>query len=151
MNTQGSRRSDDEIIRSMIEKENDYINQRMGWFATLQGLLIAALSFAAKDPQGERFFAILCILGFFVGFIILFPITAAHLTMNRLLKWWEAHKPEGYDGPDVIGMGPPKPKWISERVGPWTFLVLVFLLAWIAIGFHPVWHLIRSLYHSLFY
>jgi hypothetical protein len=141
MNSQAPRRSDDEIIRSMIEKENDYINQRVTWFATLQGLLIAALSFASRQPEGDRFYAILCLLGFLVAFIILFPISAAHMTMSHLLDWWDRNKPDNYSGPDVIGMRPPSPQWISRYVGPWTWLIIVFLVAWFLMGYRSVLNL----------
>ena len=141
MNPQAPRRSDDEIIRSMIEKENDYINQRVTWFATLQGLLIAALSFASRQPEGDRFFATLCLLGFLVAFIVLFPISAAHITMSHLLDWWDRNKPENYNGPDVIGMRPPTPQWISRYIGPWTWLIIVFLVAWFLMGYRSVLNL----------
>ena len=39
----------DEIIRSMIQHENQLINERLTWLLTFQGLLLAALGFVGAQ------------------------------------------------------------------------------------------------------
>lgn len=128
VNETSSRRSNDEIIRSMIEKENDYIHSRVTWFCTLQGLLLAALSFVASQQNAGCFFVVVCILGIAVAIIIWHPIYYAHRAAMTLLDWWDEHKPEGYDGPDVIGGRPPFP--LARYIAPWHVLPVIFLAAW---------------------
>lgn len=112
----------------MIEKENDYIHYRVTWFCTLQGLLLAALSFVASQPKAECFFIVICCLGIAVAIIIWHPIYYAHRATMRLLDWWDEHKPQGYDGPDVIGGRPPF--WLARHIAPWHVLPVIFLIAW---------------------
>lgn len=130
VNSTSPRRSNDEIIRSMIEKENDYIHHRVTWFCTLQGLLLAALSFTLRQGAGH-FDLLLCILGGVVAGIVLHPIYYAHRATMGLLDWWDAHKPSDYDGPDVIGARPPNR--LGRYIGPWTLLPAIFFLAWCVI------------------
>ena len=111
----------------MIEKENDYIHYRVTWFCTLQGLLLAALSFVASQPKAWCFFVVVCCLGMAVAIIIWHPIYYAHDAIMKLLDWWDAHKKD-YDGPDVIGGRPPFP--LARRVAPWHVLPVIFFVAW---------------------
>ena len=133
MSDPSPRRSDDEIIRSMIEKENDYIHYRVTWFCTLQGLLMTASSFAWSQPKTGCFdyFDLLCLLGFLVAAVMFHPIWYAHRTMMKLMDWWDAHRPEDYDGPDVVG-GRPRGK-LARHAGPWHALTVLFAIAWFGI------------------
>jgi hypothetical protein len=137
-NSPAPRRSDDEIIRSMIEKENDYIHHRVTWFCTLQGLLLAALSFSLKQAGNAHFDLLLCILGGSVAVIVLHPIYYAHRATMNLLEWWDAHRPSDYDGPEVIGARPPNR--LGRYIGPWTLLPALFLVAWCVV----LWWRIRG-------
>jgi hypothetical protein len=130
------RRSDDEIIRSMIEKENEYIHHRVTWFCTLQGLLLAALSFTSGQSKPAFLFFVICGLGIAVAGIIYHPIYYAHRATMKLLDWWDEHRPKDYSGPDVIGGRPPFP--LARRIGPWHALPVIFFLAWCII---LVWRL----------
>ncbi len=40
-----------DAVRDLIQHENNLINHRIGWMATLEGLLFAALSFSWQDPS----------------------------------------------------------------------------------------------------
>jgi hypothetical protein len=133
------RRSDDEIVRSMIEKENDYIHYRVTWFCTLEGLLFTAFSFASGRPQIQHLLVYLhCVLGMAVAGIVLHPIWYAHRTIMNLLDWWDEHKPKDYDGPDVIGGRPMKASW--RKVAAWHFLPMIFGLAWFIIFIFSLLH-----------
>jgi hypothetical protein len=112
----------------MIEKENEYIHYRVTWFCTLQGLLLAALSFASSQPKAAPLLSLLCALGIAVAIVMFHPIYYAHRTMMNLLDWWDAHKPPDYNGPDVIGG---RPKYaLARHVGPWHALPALFFAAW---------------------
>lgn len=115
----------------MIEKENEYIHYRVTWFCTLQGLLLAALSFASGQSKPPYFFFVICGLGIAVAAVIIHPIYYAHRATMKLLDWWDEHRPEGYNGPDVIGGRPPFPS--ARRIAPWHVLPVMFLVAWIVI------------------
>src|SRR5439155_13633195 len=56
-------RSDDDVIRQMINVENTVINHRLTWFATLEGLLFSALGFAWGKPDAHALVRVLAVLG----------------------------------------------------------------------------------------
>ena len=118
-----------DTIRTMIHRENEVINHRVTWLATMQGLLFASLGFAWDKPKIEPFVDLLCFLGIAMSVILFALLAGASVAMYRLSKWWDDHKPKSYDGPDVIGLKPLR--WPLLRCfGPWSFIPLLFLMAW---------------------
>lgn len=132
MNTPTSSRREDEIVRSMIEKENEFINHRITWLMTVQGLLFASLGFAWDKANVQGFMELLCVLGIAVSIIALCSLTWALIAIARLCDWWEANKPSDYRGPNVIGMSPPKNR-VFRALGPPSYFPILFIIAWLAV------------------
>jgi hypothetical protein len=132
MNEKSTRRSDDEIIRSMIEKENEYIHHRMTWLCTLQGFLFTSWSFAASHEQSLHHIRLLCFIGILVNGTLFHPIFYAHRSMMKLLDWWDTHKKDD-KGPPVVGGRPPF--GLARYVAPWHVLPVIFFLVWAYILF----------------
>jgi hypothetical protein len=130
MNDKSPRRSDDEIIRSMIEKENEYIHHRMTWLCTLQAFLFTSWSFAASHKEFTHHVTLLCIVGILVNGTLFHPIFYAHRSMMRLLEWWDGHSKD-YKGPDVVGGRPPF-GW-ARYIAPWHVLPVIFFVVWACI------------------
>ena len=99
-----------EIIRAMIQHENDLINVRMGWMNVLQGLLFTTLGLIIQTGINELYkifiVIIISVLGFCISRLIIRGLISASKAIRELLEWWESHKPYGYNGPDVIGLRP---------------------------------------------
>lgn len=124
-----------EVIRSMIDKENELINHRITWLTTIQGLLFASLGFAWDKGNARSLIEVLCLLGVAISVVHFFALIAATRAIGRLFDWWEAHKPQGYEGPGVAGL-PPYKNLILRYAVFWNWVPLIFLLAWAII-----WHI----------
>ena len=82
---EGSER--EEVVRVMIQRENEVINHRVTWLTTVQGLLLTAVGIA-WDKQGTGPFIIwLCILGVTMAFIAFLALHGATLAIKRLFEW----------------------------------------------------------------
>lgn len=91
------------IIREMIYKENEYINQRIGWLNTIQGLLFTALAFAW--PNLKTIVPVLIFIGFAISILSLILLWMANSAINKLKNLYiekNQTRTEVYD-PDVIG------------------------------------------------
>lgn len=124
----------DEVVRSMIQQENELINQRLSWLTTVQGLLFTALGFSWEKTGAHRLVNVLIFLGVAISVIVLQAITFATMAMWRLHHWWEQNKPASYKGPDIIGLPPPK-IITAKYIGAWSFIPLLFIIAWVAVWF----------------
>jgi hypothetical protein len=124
----------DEVIRSMIQHENEIINNRLTWLLTFQGLLLAALGFAWGAKDSKPLVVIFGALGIIVSVVSVFGLLAATNAMYGLVDWWHEHRPAGYSGPDVIGAAVPPDRWVGWRyLTPWNLFPLLFAGAWAAI------------------
>ncbi len=123
---------DADTIRTMIHRENEVINHRVTWLATMQGLFFAALGFAWDKSNIKLFVDLLCFLGIAMSVILFAPLAGATAAMYRLSEWWDNHKPQGYNGPDVIGLRPLKGP-LFRYLGPWSLIPLLFLVAWVVV------------------
>ncbi|MHB0929332.1 MAG: hypothetical protein ACYC3W_10625 [Candidatus Nanopelagicales bacterium] len=126
---------EEDIVRSMIQREDELINHRLTILATVQGLLFAAAGFVWDKADGNKLIKILCWLGLFIAVVSLSSLFGSTRAMSRLLSWWEEKKPIDYDGPGVMGM-PPNSKivsFISKFIGPWSLFPMLFIVAWMAI------------------
>lgn len=122
----------EDVVRTMIHRENEVINHRVSWLATLQGLLFTALAFAWDKPQIKSFLILLCGMGVIISLIALVALCSTTLAMKRLWEWWDKNRPAGYDGPDVIGLRPPRLP-VLQFIAPWTFIPVVFAIAWVVV------------------
>jgi len=57
----------------------------------------------------------------------------ANAATDWLTTWWDQHKPEDYDGPDIVGFRS-KPGFI-KYLEPGHFIPIVFISAWFAVLF----------------
>jgi hypothetical protein len=131
-------REDAEITREMIKNESDLINHRLTWVVTLNGFLFATLGFAWKD--GKQLLPIIAILGMATSLSILFPLGAAQLAIDGLVKAWDENKPLDYQGPDIIGHRTKKTfphanKTIIYAGLPWFLLPILLIIAWSSVLF----------------
>jgi len=118
----------------MIKREDDLTDQRIIWMAAFNGLLFAALGFAWDKPDTRFLTLVFSILGLFSSILSGIGLVFAADSLRRLMMWWEAHKPEDYDGPGVMGANPRAgEKFYGFYFTPWILLAIVFSGGWGAI------------------
>lgn len=122
-------RYEEDTIRLMIHRENEYINQRISWLTTIEGLLFTAVGLSWGKPNANSFIWILAILGIIVSLIVFKVLSGATSAMKKFEQLWEKKKPNDYDGPGVIGLESSKLK-IFSYVGPWNVFPIIFIVAW---------------------
>src|SRR5580658_1598433 len=100
-------------VRKMIDRENELVNHRITWLTTGQGLLFAALGFLWDKPAAGRLITFLCVFGIAYAVIAFFALGSASLAMARINWGWQKHRPPGYEGPGVMGLGltSNSPRW----------------------------------------
>ena len=71
---------------------------------------------------------VFCLIGGGVPIFTWFILDAAQQALRRLRDWWEKHRPEGYEGPEIIGYWHEKHylSWFT----PWRVIPGAFVLAW---------------------
>lgn len=122
-----------ETIRQMIQHENELMNDRLGWFFTLQGLLLAALGIAWDKPDSRHFINLLAVIGAVSSVSSCILTVSTRYAIDRLQTWWDEHRPTDYNGPDV--MGGHSSAWRRKRripnlLMPWFMLPFLFIVAW---------------------
>jgi hypothetical protein len=78
-----------EILRTMIEQENQLRNQRLGYLLTLNGLLFAALGFAWDAAHALSLVVVLALMGISVAAVGL----AAMLLSDRAIRYLRLRGP----------------------------------------------------------
>jgi hypothetical protein len=73
-----------EVIRSMIDRENELINHRIGWLTTTQGLFFATLGFAWDKPGAANLVGVMCFIGVMISIIHFVGLIAATSALSRL-------------------------------------------------------------------
>ncbi len=82
---------DAKIIREMIWHEDNVLNTRLSWCATIEGLLMAALAFGwEKAPSA--LVILVAGAGVVVGSSTLYATRTAVETMRELTDWWTNHR-----------------------------------------------------------
>ena len=141
---------DDQIIRSLIQHENDLQNHRLTWLMTLQGLLFAALGFAWDKNDTRVLVVIFSILGIAVSLSAWSALRLSNAAYETLESWWKAHKPAEYAGPPIWGYRPDVPAGLLAKatdrffwiLRPWRILPWTFGLGWFSI---LVYYLVKYL------
>jgi hypothetical protein len=110
----------------LVKHESEVTDHRLTWLVTLHGFLFAALGFAWKD--GQRLIPVLAVLGIVTSVSMMFPLYCADVAIRNLVSEWDAHKPAGYRGPDVIGYRPVSV--IRRLMFPWFMLPGLLAIAW---------------------
>ena len=117
-------------VRTMIEHENHLVNYRLTWLITLQGLLFAALGFAWDKRDAWQIIVVFCTMGIVSALSCLLSLSLTQLAIRRQEEWWSHHQPQGYDGPEVIGLPVSRPMLFAL---PWLILPVLFMGGWAAI------------------
>lgn len=73
-----------DIIRSMIQHEDNLINQRLSWTFTAQSFLIAGLSFLWGKDKSQPLIATIAIFGVVTNGSILYSLLDAIRAINKL-------------------------------------------------------------------
>ena len=137
VSTHSATNEDAAIIRTMINNENRVLNDRITWLTTIQGLLFAALGFAWDKDDAQAVIIIVSCLGVSVALASWTSFTISNKARKDLDAWWEAHKPEDYDGPPVIGIrsfDQDTPiKLLIRSLRPWRSLPIFFILGWLSV------------------
>jgi hypothetical protein len=130
-----SKREDYEaVVRKMITREDELINQRMLWTAAFNGLLFAALGFAWDKPETKFLEIVLSFLGFATSFLNGVALVFTSNAQRRLLFWWYENRPRDYTGPGVMGGAPLDPgRLLSFYFTPWILLAFIFASGWLTI------------------
>ena len=114
------------IIRDMIFKEDEFVNHRLTWLVTVQGLLFAALGFAWG--KGTALTGLLGAIGIVVSITSFVCLLVSQQAIHGLVKKWDLRKKDDYVGPDIIGF---RSSAIVGLLLPWIILPLLFVVAWI--------------------
>jgi hypothetical protein len=122
-----------QIIRSMINIEHRFINDRVGWMLTSQAFLFTALGFLLGKPNSIALLWLICVLGIAIAGIIASSVILATRAIYELADWWDEHKPKDYNGPAIAGKLTCRNMSLRSFLGPWNFLAYCFLLAWLFI------------------
>jgi hypothetical protein len=117
-------------IRKLLVHEDLVINNRMVWLGVFQGLLFASLAFAWDKQDSKRLVVIFAVFGMIISVLIVCTLLASTIASWRLLKYWDAHKPSNYEGPDVIGFAPTERNILPMLIAPWNLIPLFFVVAW---------------------
>ena len=121
-----------QIIRSLIEHENELQNHRLTWLMTIQGLLFAALGFAWDKQDAHALVIIFSILGIVVSLSSWSSLQLNHTAYEELHNWWEKHKPKDYDGPPIVGHRASY-NFMLWILRPWRILPWTFILGWLTV------------------
>ena len=121
------------VLREMITQEDELVNERMLWMAAFNGLLFAALGFAWGKPETQFILTVFAVLGVLASLLNVLSLSFASMAQRRLLQWWDENKPEGYNGPGVMGQHPLDRKKLSLYITPWVLLAIAFAAGWVAI------------------
>lgn len=73
-----------DIVRSMIQHEDNLINQRLSWTFTTQSFLIAGLSFLWGKDKSQLLIAAIAVFGVITNGSILYSLLDAINAINKL-------------------------------------------------------------------
>ncbi len=126
-------RKDVDRIRSLIQDENSFQNNRTNWFLLIQGFLFAALAQIITAPALAWLTVVLSLVGIAISITAYIHLLYAR---NAILKQWDyfqkQYQEKGYDGPLPIGL-PPRMAQGSKLVpiaSPDLWYPLIFVIAW---------------------
>jgi len=126
----GSARLDDaETIRTMIRHENDLVNHRLTWLLTVEGLLLAGISFAWDKHLANELVFLFAVIGIIAAGSALIVLDAAHYAIMHLGAWWDQNKPTAYAGPDVLGFR--GHHYILGFLAAWRLIPPAFTVVWL--------------------
>jgi hypothetical protein len=102
----------------------------MVWLGAFQGLLFASLSFVWDKQDSKPLIVIFSVFGMILSVLIVCTLLASTIASRRILKYWDANKPKGWDGLDVIGFAPANRSLLPMLLAPWNLIPVFFIAAW---------------------
>jgi hypothetical protein len=124
----------DNITRGLIYHESNLINQRLSWLLTIQGFLIAGVSFAVQHAKPLSW--LFPTVGLISSLSALFAIFLAHMTICKEVKVWEENNPpfKADDFPAIIGRH--RKHNLEVFICPWFLLPVVFIFIWLFVAYY---------------
>ncbi|CAB3765396.1 hypothetical protein [Paraburkholderia humisilvae] len=117
-----------EDVRQMLVHESTVLNHRITWLTAFEGFLFAGFgALVSKELPRETavpMMKAICYAGLGVAVISLLGLLGSAIATDRLLNWWNVHKPDAYDGPGIIGWALPSQRW-APYLTVWNFLPVV--------------------------
>lgn len=117
---------DPEVLRKLIQNENEMTNHRMNWFLILQGFMFAGMAFAWDKSTS------LCVVFSCVGALSSVSVGTLLKCGISAIKKLESMKPEG---DCVIGKSNGEVHPLIHFLLPWNFIPVLMVFAWILLIF----------------
>lgn len=126
------------ILREMIQNENDFTNERLGWMSTFNSILFGIIYFSWKEATNHTILiAGTCIAGFLVNSSIFISLIASEGVRQKLDRLWEKKEIPFSEIPPIWGGKMTKFRKYRYFM-PWFVLPVVFLFCWVIIFFFHV-------------
>ena len=122
--------NDHEIVRAMIESENERIHQRMSWTTAMNALFLAAASGLWDKHHAKPLLVLVAILAMGGSALSGLAVLFAHRAVRVQFAWWDRIRPDDWDGPDVIGLRPIGGRW-SVWISAYTLVPAMFVAGWL--------------------
>lgn len=117
-------------IAAQAKVENELINHRMTWLASIQGFLFAAIAFAWNVESARSIVYVVALVGFFTAVSIGYAVHRANSAIDRLSAYWDTIKPKEFNGLDVEGVRSSSGlSWLM----PGAFIPPMLACCWVAI------------------
>ncbi|MEL6552849.1 MAG: hypothetical protein AAFQ63_05215 [Cyanobacteria bacterium J06621_11] len=108
-------------IQALIQQENSFINHRMNWMWTLQGLLFTALAVLWDKADAVAATSLICATGFISCLSIGYSLRCSVRALRNLQRTTFSR---------VVGLGVCEERF--HFLLPWNLLPLVMGVVWIA-------------------
>jgi hypothetical protein len=141
-----------QILRSMVQHEDDLRNQRLGYFLTLNGFLFAALAFAWKTHHAVWLVGTIAIMGMLIAISARASMRLSSSAIRYLRTRGPVELPPGKTIPatdvelalealsipvslskrHIEAAEQPESSGLSGLLQPWSALPIILLGAWLA-------------------
>jgi hypothetical protein len=121
------------LLREMIQNENNFVNQRLGWMSTFNGILFGVVYFLWKEAKQYHTIPIIliCFAGFLIDLSILIALRASEKVRIELNNLWEKKDISKTEIPPVWGWGVIDKKDRKNRyLMPWSLIPLILMVCW---------------------
>jgi hypothetical protein len=132
-----------EILRSMVQHEDELRDQRLGYLLTLNGLLFAALAFAWNVHHARSLVSVLALMGILIAISAFLSTTLSSRAIRHLRErqspapdhqgadWTEADEIKSI--PVAVSKDQLPQSLVFRAFQPWKALPFFMGLAWVAI------------------
>jgi hypothetical protein len=126
-----------ETIRGLWQHEDLIANHRLTWFNATQGLLFAAMALVVNH-SASSLQPMIVLVGLGSCALTFLSLELGARAKAELRKWWNDHKGDDYEGPDIVGFYVGPGSWLGY-LAPSNLLPLLFGGAWVWIGVDAWW------------